>query len=163
MNIDTSLLKYDREIGSYYSADDLNRVKAFCQTVVDTAKNELAVITDMQNKFGVAPSEYSSPSYTVPTVISRKDFEKNETFTQNDLNVYLANVTNVISHFPVSGLRLLPNTMRYLTYEGANNIEWNLKQAADELCRLINVTEQNIKDIAADFQYSGELYAGGTI
>lgn len=163
MNIDTSSLKYDRESGSYYSAEDLNRVKAFCQTVVDSAENGISNVTDMQNEYCVAPSEYSSLSYKVPTVIIRNDFKTDETFSQSDLSLYLANVENVISHFRTSELRPLPNTMRYLTFEGANNVEWNLKQAADELCRITNETEQNIKDVAADFQYGGELYAGGTV
>ncbi|MBQ9428622.1 MAG: hypothetical protein IJU41_03650 [Clostridia bacterium] len=158
--IDTSALVYDRTSGAYYNASDLNRVAEFCETVVSSAIAEIANIAAMRATYGVAPSPYSLPDYTVTAITVKKDFVRTDTYTAAQLTRYLQNANYVIGKFPPAARKNMPEVMRFLTYLSANNIEENLKLSAENLVARSNVTEKNIVNTAAAFCYAGEIYGG---
>lgn len=161
--IDTSALIYDRTDADTYDCVDLNRVGSMCQTLAAAAKSEIDAIASMRGQYDTAESEYTLPDFTVPTVTAKTDFAVTDTYTIEQMLQYLLNVVNIVTHFPPAEYKALPETMRFLTAESANAIEWDLRQSAENLVSRANTTETHIKNTAAAFAYSGEIFAGGII
>lgn len=161
--IDTSALRFDRTDADTYEAADLNRVGAMCATIAAAAKAEIAALAAMRAQYGTADSGYTLPDFTVPTVTARTDFAVTDTYTIAQMQQYLLNVQNIVTHFPPAEYQALPKNMRFLLSSFANAIEWNLKQCAENLKGRADQTETNIKNTAAAFAYSGEIFAGGIL
>ena len=161
--IDTSALRYGRPDADSYEAADLNRVGAMCATIAAAAEAEIAAIAAMRTQYGTADSDYTLPDFTVPTVTAKTDFAVTDTYTIEQMQHYLLNVRNIVEQFPPPDYRPLPETMRHLVSAHANAIEWDLKQCAENLKSRADQTEANIKNTAAAFAYSGEIFAGGIL
>ncbi len=161
--IDTSALRYDRTAADTYEAADLNRVGAMCATIAAAAEAEIAALAAMRTQYGTADSGYTLPDFTVPTVTAKTDFALTDTYTVEQMQEYLSNVQNIVAHFPPAEFQTLPENMRFLLSSSANAIEWDLKQCAENLKNRADQTETNIKNTAAAFAYSGEIFAGGIL
>lgn len=161
--IDTSALRYDRTAADTYEAADLNRVGAMCAAIAAAAEAEIAALAAMRTQYGTADSGYTLPDFTVPTVTAKTDFALTDTYTVEQMQKYLSNVQNIVAHFPPAEFQALPENMRYLISALANAIEWDLKQCAANLKSRADQTETNIKNTAAAFAYSGEIFAGGIL
>ena len=161
--IDTSALRYDRTAADTYEAADLNRVGAMCATIAAAAEAEIAALAAMRTQYGTADSGYTLPDFTVPTVTAKTDFALTDTYTVEQMQKYLSNVQNIVAHFPPAEFQALPENMRFLISSFANAIEWNLKQSAENLKNRADQTETNIKNTAAAFAYSGEIFTGGIL
>ena len=161
--IDTSALRYDRTAADTYEAADLNRVGAMCATIAAAAEAEIAALAAMRTQYGTADSGYTLPDFTVPTVTAKTDFALTDTYTVEQMQKYLSNVQNIVAHFPPAEFQALPENMRFLLSSSANAIEWDLKQCAENLKSRADQTEANIKNTAAAFAYSGEIFAGGIL
>ena len=161
--IDTSTLKYDRTQADSYEAADLNRIGEFIDTVITMAEEELQIITQMRIDYDVAENPYILPDIKVPTVQVKKDFDFADTYTQEEMEQYIKNIGGIVEAFPPLELKPLPQSMRFLTAEGANNIEYDLKGSAENLVTRVEKTKKYIKDTSAVFSYSGEIYAGSII
>ena len=161
--IDTSALCYDRTDADTYEAVDLNRVGAMCAAIAAAAEAEISVLAAMRTQYGTADSDYTMPDFTVPTVTAKTDFAVTDTCTIAQMQQYLLNVQNIVTHFPPAEYRALPKNMRFLLSSFANAIEWDLKQCAENLKGRADQTETNIKNTAAAFAYSGEIFAGGIL
>lgn len=161
--IDTSGLIYDRTSADSYEADDLNRVEAMCQAIASAAREQLSELAALREEYGTAPSEYTSPGFTVPRLRVKTDYAVTDTYTLDQMQWYLKNILAVVTQFPPAVYKPLPESMRFLTAEGANNIEEDLKQSAEYLASRTEQTITNIKNIAAAFVYSGETFAGGIL
>ena len=162
-SIDTSALRYDRTAADTYEAADLNRVGVMCATIAAAAEAEIAALAAMRTQYGTADSGYTLPDFTVPTVTAKTDFALTDTYTVEQMQKYLSNVQNIVAHFPPAEFQALPENMRFLISSFANAIEWNLKQSAENLKNRADQTETNIKNTAAAFAYSGEIFAGGIL
>ena len=161
--IDTSALRYDRTAADTYEAADLNRVGAMCATIAAAAEAEIAALAAMRTQYGTADSGYTLPDFTVPTVTAKTDFALTDTYTVEQMQKYLSNVQNIVAHFPPAEFQALPENMRFLLSSFADAIEWDLKQCAENLKSRADQTEANIKNTAAAFAYSGEIFAGGIL
>lgn len=161
--IDTSALRYDRTAADTYEAADLNRVGEMCATIAAAAEAEIAALAAMRTQYGTADSGYTLPDFTVPTVTAKTDFALTDTYTVEQMQKYLSNVQNIVAHFPPAEFQALPENMRFLLSSFANAIEWDLKQCAENLKSRADQTEANIKNTAAAFAYSGEIFAGGIL
>lgn len=161
--IDTSALRYDRTDTDTYEAADLNRVGAMCATIAAAAEAEIAALAAMRTQYGTADSDYTLPDFTVPTVTAKTDFAVTDTYTLEQMQKYLSNVQNIVAHFPPAEFQALPENMRFLLASFANAIEWDLRQCAENLKSRADQTEANIKNTAAAFAYSGEIFAGGIL
>lgn len=161
--IDTSALRYDRTAADTYEVTDLNRVGAMCATIAAEAEAEIAALTAMRAHYGTADSDYTLPDFTVPTVTAKTDFAVTDTYTIDQMQQYLLNIENIVAHFPPTEFQALPADMRFLLATFANAIEWDLKQSAENLKNRADQTEANIKNTAAAFAYSGEIFAGGIL
>lgn len=161
--IDTSELVYGRTKNDTYEAEDLNRVVAICEAIAAAALSEIETLSTMRAQYGTTANEHTLPDFTVPTVLRPKEngFAITDTYTLEQMRLYLLNVANIVAQFPPALYKALPANMRYLTFEAANNIEEDLKQSAENLVSRANRTETNIKNTAAAFVFSGEIYAGG--
>ena len=74
---------------------------------------------------------------------------------------YLADLTTLRSLLPLtSDFPLVPPDMVDLTLEEANDIEKLLSMLDTELTRVTDVLETYIRDTAAAWFYSGDLYGG---
>ena len=162
-SIDTSALRYDRTAADTYEAADLNRVGVMCATIAAAAEAEIAALAAMRTQYGTADSGYTLPDFTVPTVTAKTDFALTDTYTVEQMQKYLSNVQNIVAHFPPAEFQALPENMRFLISSFANAIEWNLKQSAENLKNRADQTETNIKNTAAAFAYSGEIFTGGIL
>ena len=161
--IDTSALRYDRTAADTYEAADLNRVGAMCATIAAAAEAEIAALAAMRTQYGTADSDFTLPDFTVPTVTEKTDFAVTDTYTIAQMQQYLLNIENIVAHFPPAEFQALPENMRFLISALANAIEWDLKQCAENLKSRADLTEANIKNTAAAFAYSGEIFAGGIL
>lgn len=161
--IDTSALRYDRTAADTYEAADLNRVGAMCATIATAAEEEIAALAAMRTQYGTADSDHTLPDFTVPTVTAKTDFALTDTYTVEQMQKYLSNVQNIVAHFPPAEFQALPENMRFLLASFANAIEWDLRQCAENLKSRADQTEANIKNTAAAFAYSGEIFAGGIL
>ena len=161
--IDTSDLRYDRTDADTSEAADLNRVGAMCAAIAAAAEAEIAALAAMRTQYGTADSGYTLPDFTVPSVTAKTDFAVADTYTIEQLQQYLLNVQNIVAHFPPAEYQALPTGMRFLLAVLANAIEWDLKQCAENLKSRADQTETNIKNTAAAFAYSGEIFAGGIL
>lgn len=163
MTIDTSGLIYNRTADAAYECTDLNRVAEFCETIVNQARSEIQFIANLRNQYDVAKSEYSAPFPALNAITVKKDFKVTDTYTIAQMDQYLRNANYVIDNLPPPQEKPMPENMRFLTYDKANNIEENLKQSAEAFANKAEQTENNIKNTAAAFAYSGEIFAGGII
>lgn len=114
-----------------YSYTDLNRVEA---AVRDLA----AELSDIGYKISLV----TKTDWGLPGDFSAKDWP-----VESQMDRYLRNVRYIRNFFPAS-IRL-PTSMEGLTWEGANNIEKVLKNAAER-----------IAGIKQTWRYSGEVFAG---
>ena len=161
--IDTSGLVYDRTSDATYEAEDLNRVGKMCETIAAAALAEIETLAAMREQYGVSPNVHTLPDFFVPTVTAKSDFALADTYTLEQMRIYLLNIVNIVTQFPPKNYKPVPESMRFLQASGANNIEDNLKQSAENLVSRANKTETNIKNTAAAFVYCGEIFAGGLI
>lgn len=163
MNIDASGLIYNRTANAAYEFTDLNRVASFCETTLIAVASENNLLAWMRSEYDVAESIANAPFPVVTTIIVKKDFKSTDTYTVSQMQQYLDNINYVIDSLPPPVKKAMPETMRYLTYISANNIEENLKQSADSANAKAAQAESNIKNTAAAFAYSGEIFAGGIL
>ncbi len=163
MNIDTSGLIYNRTANATYEYMDLNRVASFCRTVTITIKSENNLLANLRTQYDVADSESNAPFPDITIITVKNDFQPSDTYTASQMQQYLDNINYVIDNIPPPLKKAMPDTMRYLTYTDANNMEENLKQSADSANTKATQAENNIKNTAAAFAYSGEIFAGGIL
>lgn len=121
-----------RSSGGQYTAEDLNRVESAVKYLAFVSKNYLPNTFDPQTKTDWGePGLFSVSSWNVASQMDR----------------YLANVKSLCEHIGIQAE--LPESMRFLTVEGANQIEKALELVRDQVAK-------NFKG----YQYSGEIYAG---
>ena len=118
--------------GSQYTAADLNRVESAVRCLLFVAKDILPERLELQTKTDWdIPGIFSASSWNVLSQMDR----------------YLSNVKSLCT---AVGIQVpLPSSMRFLTANGANQIEKALELARSEIGK-------NIKT----YQYSGEIYSG---
>lgn len=121
-----------RSNSGYYTIVDLNRVESAVRCLVFIARDLLPDSFNPQTKTDWdAPGLFSVSSWNVASQMDR----------------YLTNIKQLCE---VTGVQTeLPESMRFLTAEGANQIERALELARDKIAKKIKV-----------YQYSGEIYAG---
>lgn len=121
-------------IAGGYSYNDLNRVEEAVQ-FLDLLAQDLDIHLDLLTKTDWGPpEEFSAETWPVDSQMAR----------------YLGNVKALCTSMNLDVP--LPATMRFLTVEGANNIE----RALEKVC-------EHIQNIIQTYQYSGELFAGEEI
>lgn len=108
-----------------YGADDLNRVGSAVQH-----------LTGVLQSYGYAIS-------TIP----KTDWTDGDEPNHSEMELYLNNVKAIKSTF--YGQNPLPESVRFLDAEGANNIE-----------KLLLEVDGLIQNMISRFYYSGELYSG---
>jgi hypothetical protein len=115
-----------------YTAEDLNRVESAVRCAMFIAKTILPADFNLQTKTDWdAPSLFSLSSWNVASQMER----------------YLSNVKDICEAFAVKAD--LPQSMRFLTANGANQIEKALELVRIEIGKKYKA-----------YQYSGEVYAG---
>lgn len=115
-----------------YEAADLNRVEDAVRNLALIAKNFAPSSFNLQTKtdWG-APGLFSVSSWNVASQMDR----------------YLTNVKRLCE---VTGVQAkLPESMRFLTTEGANQIE-----------KALLLVQEHLSKNQGNFRYSGEIYAG---
>lgn len=155
--IDT--LVTDRGPGTYYTAVDLDRVETAVQYLADQLNAAPGDLKDHAAALDVAWDALFDVPYSEITVDTNADWTALDLPTRSQMERYLSNVTTVKAALTAL-YPPLPDSMRRLTYTGANNIEQTLvllygalQAEIDRITRLINNT-------AAAWYYAGEIYAG---
>ena len=128
MSFDISTLVTDRGAGTYYNATDLNRVGAAVQYVAE---------------------RFAAQGYAV-TVIPKKDWLASDIPTASELETYRQNIATLRALIAVmKSTPETPETMRFLDYLKANDIE-----------RILLAVEDTLRRLEKTFWYSGEIYSG---
>ncbi len=122
------LLKTEK---GHYGAADLNRVEGTVDALLQLAK-----ALDIQGQWEVK-TDWGLP----------EGFSPQTWVTAGQMERYLGNVERLCRAVELAAE--LPESMTYLTYQGANQIE-------QALC----LAEKRIFDILDTFRFSGELFAG---
>lgn len=118
-------LKTDFTVNDYYSAQDLNRVG-----------NAVNYLSNILRSYG----------YDIKAN-SKTDWSINDEIKISEMNQYIKNVKEIKNKY--YGQTDLPETMKNIDYEDANNIE-----------RLLLECEDRIKRMLSFLLFSGELYCG---
>lgn len=130
MAFDFSTLITDREPGTFYNASDLNRVEAACADLYQR-------FTD----YGYLIADYA------PVV---NHWTESKTPTVGQLGRDLANIAALRDAITaLSATPKTPETMRFLDYLKANDIE-----------RILWAVEDTLRRLWKTFWYSGEIYSG---
>lgn len=121
-----------RNSGGQYTADDLNRVESAVRCLMFIAKDILPADFNPHTKTDWdAPGLFSVSSWNVASQMDR----------------YLSNVKNLCA---ATGIQAdLPKSMRFLTANGANQIE-----------KALELVRSKIGESYKAYQYSGEIYSG---
>ena len=128
MSFDISTLITDRGDGTYYNATDLNRVGAAVEYVA--------------GRFQVL-------GYDCP-VSAKKDWSESDTPTVSKMEVYRQNIATLRRQIAVmQSTPKTPETMRFLNYIKANDIE-----------RILLDLDTLLDKLTKSWYFSGELYAG---
>lgn len=128
MSFDISTLVTDRGAGTYYNASDLNRVGAAVQYVAE---------------------RFTAQGYTV-AVSPKTDWLASDIPTASELETYRQNIASLRGLIAVmKSTPETPETMRFLDYLKANDIE-----------RILLAVEDTLRRLEKTFWYSGEIYSG---
>lgn len=118
----------NRGPGTYYNVEDINRVGEAVQ-----------LLADILRAYG-----YNAD------VDPKTDWTEDDYPTRTEMERYLANIRALTEAYAVlTTTPELPESMRFLGYEGANNIE-----------QILLDIETLIQNMVAAFRYSGTFYAG---
>ena len=130
MAFDFSTLITDREEGTFYNVSDLNRVEVAC--------------ADLYQRF----TDYGYLIAAYEPVVDH--WTESKTPTAGQLDRDLGNITALRDAITaLSTTPETPETMRFLDYLKANDIE-----------RILLAVEDTLRRLEKTFWYSGEIYSG---
>ena len=130
MAFDFSTLITDREEGTFYNVSDLNRVEVAC--------------ADLYQRF----TDYGYLIAAYEPVVDH--WTESKTPTAGQLDRDLGNITALRDAITaLSTTPETPETMRFLDYLKANDIE-----------RIVLAVEDTLRRLEKTFWYSGEIYSG---
>lgn len=121
----------NRDVNSVYGYTDLHRV--------ESAVAEIFLSFRQLGFSNVLPTK---TDWKLPG-----DFDANSWPTDFQMMRYLSNVKQIKELFP--NQVELPETMKNLTWIGANNIE-----------KVLQIADERIRGIRKTYRYSGEIFAG---
>ena len=128
MSFDISTLVTDRGDGTYYNTTDLNRVGAAVEYVA---------------------GRFQALGYDCPVRV-KKDWSESDTPTVSQMEVYRQNIVTLRRQIAVmQSTPKTPETMRFLDYVKANDIE-----------RILLDLDTLLDKLTKSWYFSGELYAG---
>lgn len=130
-NVINELITDRADSNTYYNVSDLNRV--------ETA---VSAIAEFMNLIGYTVVVKKRPAEWVIT-----DFP-----TDVEMSRYLNNLVNIRNQLNKKNLRL-PNTMKMLTYEDANDIERLLKEANEVITNITSIYRRTGVTICGEGQF----------
>jgi len=143
-----------------YNYTDLNRVEEAVDYIADELVQAPLTLQAYATSLGVAWDSYFDVPYD-PTDYSNLTIKTNWAVTDipsvTQMNRYYNNLALIRAALPVQ--IVLPSSMNYLTYSGANDIERMLLMMHDAIADEIELKETYIKS-AAECYKSGEFYSG---
>lgn len=141
-----------------YNADDLNRVGYIVNYVRDYLNGLQGVLNAWMALWGVASDEAFSVPYGPLNITGITTWPVDAIPNKSDMATYLYNVKTVTDALAIQ--EQLPETMDFLTFTGANEIEQALlsELAAGEDFEAER--KQWIVNAAAAWYYCGEIYGG---
>lgn len=142
-----------------YNAADLNRVETACKFIADYFNGLQAVLDSYRATLGVASDSLWNVPFTYPIDISVKtDWAVSDIPTAEALARYLLNVDKVSDVILIE--KQLPESMEYLIWSGANEIERALAEEYGRGTEYEEETKEKISDTAQAWFFSGDLYSG---
>lgn len=130
-NVINELITDRADSNTYYNVSDLNRV--------ETA---VSAIAEFMNLIG----------YTVVVMKRPAEWVITEFPTDVEMSRYLNNLVNIRNQLNKKSLRL-PNTMKMLTYEDANDIERLLKEANEVITNITSTYRRTGVTICGEGQF----------
>ena len=128
MSFDISTLVTDRGDSTYYNTTDLNRVGAAVEYVA---------------------GRFQALGYDCPVSV-KKDWSESDTPTMGQMETYRQNIATLRRQIAVmQSTPKTPETMRFLDYVKANDIE-----------RILLDLDTLLDKLTKSWYFSGELYAG---
>lgn len=155
--IDT--LVTDRTNGAAYTAADLNRVETAVQYLADRLNAAPADLKGHAVGLGVAWDALFDVPYGDIQVKAKTDWTAPDLPTRSQMARYLDNVKTVKGTLNAM-YPAIPDSVAWLTYTGANNIEYVLIILRDALDKEVDRITKLLDNTAAAWYYTGDLYAG---
>lgn len=149
----------DRNAGVYYSAVDLNRVETAVQYLADRLNAAPADLKGHAVGLGVAWDALFDVPYGDIQVEAKTDWTAPDLPTRSQMARYLDNVKTVKGTLNAM-YPAIPDSTAWLTYTGANNIEYVLIILRDALDKEVDRITKLLDNTAAAWYYTGDLYAG---
>ena len=147
-----------------YNNSDLNRVGEAINYLVAELNDRYYYTWNLCDDLGVGWDEYWTPEHWDPnwhflSITARTDWGASGIPQADTLTTLLAQVYEVTSMILLLN-RLLPTSMAYLTYEGANQIETALLSEHIAVAEYSNAMNDMVNNTQKGYYYSGELYGG---
>lgn len=143
-----------------YNAVDLNRVEGAVKSINDYMNGFQAAFDTLRASLGVADDSFWLIPFTPLSFETKTDWTMSDAPTKTDLDGrYLRNVDKLTDQFPIE--KSLPTSVaNNLTFDGANAIERALLAVYEAAKKYETETKQLIKNTAAGWAQSGEIYGG---
>lgn len=146
-----------------YNYTDMNRVGKAVKYLASRYDSLIPHLQEYRERFQVANDRLLRPPYTAKDVAvkPRTDWLAGEHVREHDAARYLLDLLTLRSLMPVpAGTPNVPADMVDLTRQEANDIERMLDMLDKEITRYTAEVEQWIRNTAASWLYTGELYSG---
>ena len=151
------------DIKGGYNHTDLNRVGNAVAYLGGRFIDLVQHLIDYRAEYGVASDPLMTQPYKLKDVKvqPKTDWQRGNYMYVSQAARYLADLTTLRSLLPLtSEFPAVPPDMVDLTLDEANDIEKLLSMLDTELTRITDVLETYIRDTAAAWFYSGDLYGG---
>jgi hypothetical protein len=157
----------------FYNAEDMNRVESAVRYLATRLRNAPEELKTHADDLGVAwdtafdvpydPEDYWESVTNWPFEGSglsiKTNWDRTDIPRATDLSRYLQNIKTIVGAVP-GNYPVLPDTMRKLTWGGANDLERALELLDANLTAEHKRITALIDNTAAAWLYSGDLYAG---
>ena len=143
-----------------YNYDDLNRVEGAVVTLAQQMQDNLDTLNAYLSTYNVAPDALFDFGYTVPTLVTKTDWDNTDFFNGTDAARYLGNIAALRDLIALFEPPPLPDDMDALTYEEANDIERLLLTIEAQASELLASYLALIDNTYPNFFYSAEINCG---
>ena len=147
-----------------YNYTDFNRVESAVEYRADLLCDTHDEIMAKIDEYGIARDRFLYLPYEKDEYLSlsvKTDWETSDMLTTEDMERYLKNARIVADAFGLAQTGF-PETMRGMSYSGANAIERSLDLVAPTLAENKAQKEAYIESTAKAWVYSDEIYGGET-
>ena len=141
-----------------YNGTDLNRVEGAAQEIEAYLAALPGVLAAYLESIGVAPDTVFDVPYQPFSLVTRTNWDRNETPNAADLARYLGNVVTLLSKIPANANS--PESMERLDWQGANDIERALLAEWKAANDFEADTKDRARKTAAAFRHCGTFYSG---